>query len=219
MERGLVLKKLNYYNTRIVYDSRRAVLWRVLVEDYFQKYINPGDCVLELGAGYGDFINSVRASRRVAVDIWKEMPNYLDEDVNAIIGSVTDLIDVENKSVDFVFASNLFEHLSIDEFNVCMSNLKKKMKNKATLNIIQPNFRHAYREYFDDYTHKTIYTHIGLTDLLMTNGFKIIACKPKFLPLTIKSRFPIHPVLIKLYLRSPIKIWGKQMLIRAINEE
>lgn len=64
--------KKGYHNIRIPYDQRRTILWSVLVKDFFQKYIKESDCVLELGAGYGDFINFVNARKKIAIDIWRE---------------------------------------------------------------------------------------------------------------------------------------------------
>ena len=81
--------------------------------------------------------------------------------------------------------------------------------------ILQPNFRYAFREYFDDFTHKTIYTDVGLADYLRAQGLEVTLVKPKFLPLSIKSRFPVSSLLIRAYLLSPFKYQGKQMLISA----
>ena len=93
--------------------------------------------------------------------------------------------------------------------------LRVKLAANGTLNILQPNYRYAYKEYFDDYTHVSIYSHISITDFLNTNGFDVLEIRPRFLPLTVKSRLPISPWLIKVYLASPIKPLAKQMLIRA----
>lgn len=143
------------------------------------------------------------------------MKNYLNIDVEAVIGDITLMDDVEDQCVDFVLASNIFEHLSHEDLTKCIATLRNKMKVTATLNILQPNFKYAYREYFDDYTHKTIFTDNGLCGFLEANGYDIIECYPRFLPLTVKSKMPIHPLLIKMYLRSPIKFMAKQMFIRA----
>ena len=94
--------------------------------------------------------------------------------------------------VDFAFASNLFEHLSQGELVRLLDGLRRILSPRGTLNIIQPNFRYAYREYFDDYTHVAVYTDVGLCDLLRANGFDIIDMKPRFLPLSIKSRLPVN---------------------------
>jgi hypothetical protein len=77
-----------------------------------------------------------------------------------------------------------------------------------TLSVIQPNFRYAYREYFDDYTHVAIFTHVSLCDVFRASGFDIIDVKPRFLPLSIKSGLPVRESLIRAYLASPIKPMG-----------
>lgn len=207
----------NYHNTRFTADPRRRVLWRTLVDCVFQKQIPPDATVLELGAGYGDFINSVKARRRIAVDCWAGMAAHLDASVESLITSVTQLGGVADDSVDYVFSSNCFEHITQKDLVDCLAQLQRKMKRGATLTIIQPNYKYAFREYFDDYTHVSIYTDHSLCDLLAANGFKITRCEPRFLPLTIKTGAPVHPFLIRLYLASPFKPLGKQMLICAVR--
>jgi hypothetical protein len=56
-------------------------------------------------------------------------------------------------------------------------------------------------------------------DFLAANRFCVVLCKPRFLPLTIKSRLPAWPVLVRLYLALPFKPMGKQMLVRAVPEK
>jgi ubiquinone/menaquinone biosynthesis C-methylase UbiE len=204
-----------YHETRFTADPRRRVLWRTLVDCVFQKQILPDATVLELGAGYGDFINSVKAKRRIAVDCWAGMTAHLEPGVEGLVTSVTQLDGVADDSVDYVFSSNCFEHISQKDLVDCLAQLQRKMKRGATLTIIQPNFKYAFREYFDDYTHVSIYTERSLSDLLAANGFQITRCEPRFLPLTIKTGAPVHPLLIRLYLASPFKPLGKQMLICA----
>ncbi len=204
-----------YHDTRFIFDSRRDVLWATLCRFYFQRFVGKQDCVLELGAGYGHFINHIRCAKRIAVDAWQGMTEYLDPDVIAQIGNVTDLGMVPPSSVDFAFASNLFEHLTQMELASVLRQLRDKLKPGGTLNIVQPNYRFAYREYFDDYTHVTVYSDLSLCDFLEANGFRVFDCQPRFLPLTMKSRLPVSPFLIRLYLALPFKPLGKQMLIRA----
>ena len=204
-----------YHNTRFQSDPRRRVLWQTLVASVFQKHISPDGVVLELGAGYGDFINSVKARRRIAVDRWAGMKEHLDSGVEGLITSVTELNGVADHSVDYAFASNCFEHLTREELLQCLDQLQRKLKPGARLTLVQPNYRYCYREYFDDYTHVSIHTDRSLCDLLAANGFRVESCQPRFLPLTIKSNAPVRPWLIRLYLASPFKPLGKQMMITA----
>jgi SAM-dependent methyltransferase len=204
-----------YHQTRLSFDPRRAVVWESLWRFHFCKLISPDDCVLDLGCGYGNFINNVIARHRIAVDSWEGFIKYVDSDVERVVGSVTDLDFIENGVVDFAFASNLFEHISQDAFARVLEILRVKLAANGTLKILQPNYRYAYKEYFDDYTHVSAFSHISIADFLETNGFDVLEIRPRFLPLTVKSRLPISPCLIKAYLASPIKPLAKQMLIRA----
>ena len=92
------------------------------------------------------------------------------------------------------------------------------MKKNAFLSIIQPNYRLSYKEYFDDYTHISIWSDKSLADFLVAQGFKIHKVIPGFLPLSVKSRLPVNSYLIRLYLKAPIKPFAKQMLIMAQNQ-
>jgi len=61
-------------------DYRRAV-WGVLVSDFFSRFIVPDAAVLDLGCGYGDFINAVQARTRLAMDMNPEARDKLAADV------------------------------------------------------------------------------------------------------------------------------------------
>jgi ubiquinone/menaquinone biosynthesis C-methylase UbiE len=139
----------------------------------------------------------------------------LDTGVESHVGSVDDLSFLDDNSIDFVFASNLFEHVSQDTFASVLEQLRRKLKRDGTITLLQPNFYYAYRDYFDDYTHTTVYSHVSICDFLEANTYEVLTCKPRFLPLTLKSRLKVSPFLIRMYLSSPLKPLGKQMLVRA----
>jgi SAM-dependent methyltransferase len=204
-----------YHDTRLAPDPRRAPVWKALWHYYFRHRIRPSDSVLDLGSAYGDFINNVVAERRIAIDLWPGFVAHLDEEVEAIVGSVTDLSAIADNSIDYAFASNLFEHLTQEQFADTLANLRAKLAPDGSLTILQPNYHYAYREYFDDYTHVSIYSHISLCDFLAANGFETVEVHRRFMPLTVKSRLPTWGWLVGLYLALPVKPFGKQMLVRA----
>jgi SAM-dependent methyltransferase len=213
MEKAGVIE--GYHDTRLALDPRRGAVWKALWRYYFRHRIRASDTVLDLGCGYGDFINNVVAARRIALDLWPGFEQHLQSSIEPIVGAVSDLSAIADGSVDYAFASNLFEHVSQQEFAETLTSLRAKLSPTGSLTILQPNYRYAYREYFDDFTHVSIYSHISLCDFLAANGFEPIEVRPRFLPLTVKSRLPTWGPLVGLYLRSPVKPMGKQMLVRA----
>ena len=204
-----------YHETYLKYDNRRSVLWRTLIRYHFAKFIPHDSTVLDLGAGYADFINEVQAKKKIAVDLWPGLRDHALPDVEVIIGSVTDLTTIDDSSVDLAFASNVFEHLTHAELKAVLRGLSRILSPRGRLLLLQPNYYYAYRKYFDDYTHVSIFSHVSIAEFLTANGFTVTDVKPRFLPLTIKGRLPVHPWLIRAYLALPIKPLAKQMLISA----
>ncbi len=204
-----------YHNSRLEQDARRDTVWKALWRYHFRKLVPAQGCVLDLGCGYGEFINNVVARRRIGLDQWDGIARHLQAGVEAVVSSVTDLDPIDDGSIDFAFASNLFEHIPQADFALVLKALRAKLAPGGTLNILQPNYRYAYKEYFDDYTHVSVYSHVSLTDFLTANDYEVIDVRPRFLPLTVKSRLPVWAPLIGLYLKSPLKPLAKQMFVRA----
>lgn len=204
-----------YHETRLAEDKRRDVLWQTLWQYYFSSRITPEDTVLDIGAGYGQFINNTVARRRIALDLWPGMKDHLARGVEPVIGDLSAIAGIEDGAIDYAFASNIFEHVSREKFAETLRLLHKKLSERGMLTILQPNWFYAYREYFDDYTHVSVWSHTGMADFLAANGFDVLESHPRFLPLTIKSRLPVSPFLIRAYLKSPWRPMGKQMLFTA----
>ena len=116
-----------YHASRFTQDPRRKVLWRTLWRYHFCWFVDPQDCVLDLGSGYGEFINEVVARRRIAVDSWADFPRFLAPGIEAVVGSVTELDFLDDGTVDFAFASNLFEHLLQEDLATVLEALRRKL--------------------------------------------------------------------------------------------
>lgn len=202
----------NYFDTRYSFNPSRHKVWRAIAE-YIQKYIPYDASVLELGSGYCDFINQIHAQRRVALDYNEISKQYANIDVNFVQSSILDFSP--NEKFDIVFASNFLEHFSIQELEKVMSVIYNSLHDSGKLILIQPNYFYCYRNYWDDYTHKTVFSHNNIHDFLLANHFDVKLIRSKFLPFSFKSHLPTSYFLTKLYLYSPYKPFAKQMLIVA----
>src|SRR4051794_21295781 len=90
----------------------RMEMWKILCRDFFQKYIPADSTVLELAAGYCEFINNIQAGSKTAVDLNTATRNYAGPGVLVLTNSSTDLSGIASNSQDIVFTSNFLEHLT-----------------------------------------------------------------------------------------------------------
>lgn len=213
------LKKL--YANR--FDSRqmqaKVVLWKVLVDDFLQKYVPSQSSVLDIGGGYCEFINQILAEKKCLIDLNPDSNLFANPDVEVLNIDVLNLADrlLFTEQFDRIFISNFFEHLSNKEELIqiilfCFDSLKPR----GSLLVIQPNFKYSYKEYYDFIDHQLPITHLSLQELLETVGFEIDLMIPRFLPFSTKGR-PASPLLLKLYLKLPF-LWqflGGQMFVKA----
>ena len=204
-----------YFETRLTYDKKRKVLWDTLADAVFQPYIGPDHTVVELGAGWCDFINSVSAKRRVAVDIWSGVEEQAAPGVETIVGSADELTELGDTSVNLIFASNLLEHLTHEQIDKLSNEAQRVLVPGGRLVLVQPNYRLCAKNYFDDYTHISVWSDIGMSTYLESRGWELERVEGRFLPLTVKSRLPVSEKLIRAYLKSPVKPKAGQMLVVA----
>jgi SAM-dependent methyltransferase len=197
----------------------RAVLWRTLWSAFFFRYVAPEATVLDLGAGNCDFINSVRAKRRIAIDLNPDMPTYAEAGVEAHVAPLLEVGTlVEPASVDVAFASNVFEHLrSPDALLEVLATVRSLLRPGGRLIVLQPNVRLVGGTFWDFFDHTLPLTEKGMTEALTVAGYRVVETRARFLPYTTKSRLPQTSLLVRLYLALRPAQWllGKQMLVVA----
>jgi SAM-dependent methyltransferase len=208
-----------YHSAHLTPDPARNVVWATVAR-HLARYIPPDAAVLELGAGYCDWINNVRAARRVALDVWTDLPAFAAPGVEPVVLDASlGLQSLGSSSFDAVLASNFLEHFAPDVAASLVDDVRTLLRPGGRFVIVQPNFRYAWRHYFDDYTHRAVFTDVSLPALLRAHRFRALEVRPKFLPYSLQgARVPITRLLVSAYLRSPIKPMAGQMLVVAVRE-
>lgn len=213
------LKKL--YSNRFDYNQRKAkiVMWKTLIEGFLQKHVGQDSVILDIGGGYCEFINQVKAREKYLIDLNPDSKIFANPDVNLLNINILSLNDQKllTKRFDKIFISNFFEHLhSKEELMEVLVFCFKYLKPGGSLLVIQPNFKYSFKEYYDFIDHELPITHLSLQEVLETIGFTIQVLIPRFLPYSTKGR-PASPKLLRLYLKLPF-VWnflGGQMFIKA----
>ena len=206
------------YQRRFTPDlAFRRAMWRVLCRDFFQRYIPPESTVLELGAGYCEFINQIEAARKLAIDLNPDTQQHAAPGVQVILTPSTALTGVADGTVDVAFASNFFEHLVRDDILATLGETRRVLRSGGRLVILQPNIRFCGRDYWMFFDHLTPIDDRALVEALMISGLRPVEVIPRFLPFTTHSRFPKSTLLLRLYLkvRPAWLLLGQQSLIVA----
>jgi SAM-dependent methyltransferase len=207
-----------YHQVRFSYSPQRAAPWRAIAR-YLQRWVDEDASLLELGAGYGEFSKSIQAGRKWALDLNPALIEYWGDSITPLIQEALQPLPLATGVMGTVFASNFFEHFTLDEGREILAEAWRVLRPGGRLIVVQPNFRLEPRRYFDDYTHKTIYTDNGFQDFLKSEGWKIVHAEPRFTPFSMKSRFPTAEWLVRLYLASPIRPMAGQFLVVAERDQ
>ena len=208
-----------------IYDARfarsisyRRKVWAVLVESFFQKYVPVDATVLDLGCGYGEFINQVNCGKKFAMDLNPDAPKYLAPTIDFLEWDCSERWPFEENFLQVVFSSNFFEHLAnktvigqtVDEIFRCLAPGGK-------LIAIGPNVRYLAGEYWDFWDHQLPLTELSLSEGLASRGLQINESIAKFLPYTMVNQREYPAAVLRLYLRCrpAWRIFGKQFLVIA----
>jgi SAM-dependent methyltransferase len=188
----------------------RAGIWREIAR-YVLADAPGAQAVLELGAGYCDFINQVEAPTRVAFDLNPEMARFAAPGVEMRVGDCRGLPGIAEASMDAVFASNFLEHFTVVEVGALLRDIHRVLRPGGRILLLQPNYLRKPEHYWDDPTHRTAFHHQNLPGVLEGNGFRVLRMVPGLLPFSMKSRLPKIPLLVRCYLRSPLRPLAAQM--------
>jgi len=199
-------------------SAYRNQVWKTLVGAFFQDRISPDATVLDLGCGYGEFINNIRCRRKLGMDLNPESRAHLAPDVELLTQDCTSPWPLADGSLDVVFTSNFFEHLP-DKLALreTIRQAARCLRPQGKLIALGPNIKYVPGAYWDFWDHFLCLTELSLGEALENNSFHVVESYGRFLPYTTVNVPEFSPALIRLYLAFPLawRVFGKQFLVVA----
>lgn len=193
----------------------RTQVWKVLAL-FFSKWLPGSGIVLDLGAGYCEFINNAAATVKYAMDLNPDVHEQAEQDVTILEQDCSDPWPLPDGHLDAVFTSNFLEHLpNKDSVSTVLEHAFRSLKPGGRLIAMGPNIRCLPGAYWDFFDHHVPLTELSLAEALTNCEFEIETAIARFLPYTMSQgrRYPIW--LLRLYLSLPAAwpIFGKQFLV------
>jgi SAM-dependent methyltransferase len=207
-----------YANRFSSFEQRRYKVWKVLLVSFFSRWVKPHHHVLDLGCGYGEFINQVNADRKYGMDLNPATASKLNGDIGFLQQDCSTKWSLADASLDVVFTSNFFEHLpDKPALSRTLAEALRCLRPGGLIIAMGPNISAIGGRYWDFWDHYLPLTEKSLAEGLTLAGFEVEKVVPRFLPYTMVGS-PDYPLwTLSCYLKLPIfwHFFGGQFLIVA----
>src|SRR4051812_38917344 len=148
--------RIYQYRFQGIDDNKKRVTWTIIANFIYQRLSKPNS-ILDPAAGKCELINSIQSNDKWAVDLNDYfIKQYAKQDVKIVVGDIFKVSLPENY-FDAVFISNFLEHLNNqEEVSRLLEKMYTHLKPGGRIAIMGPNFKYAYRSYFDFADHTVI---------------------------------------------------------------
>ena len=186
----------------------------------FQSFgLKKGMKMLEPGCGRGEFLNNFKELGLdvVGVDISLEAANFKNGLDVRLCDVESEELPFEDNVFDVIYSKSFIEHLNYPE--KYLEEAYRVLKPNGILLTLVPDWESNYKTYFDDFTHRSPFTKVALTDAYKMYGFKDIDVF-KFRQLPIVWRYPklnyfcaaISP-LIPIRTKNKFLRWSRELML------
>jgi SAM-dependent methyltransferase len=195
----------------------RTRVWRVLTP-FFGQWFPSSGTILDLGAGYCEFINNAVAKVKYAMDLNPRVREQAAPDVTILEQDCSQPWPLAEGELDAVFTSNFLEHLPDKAaVSAVLSRVYRCLKPGGRFIAMGPNIKYLPGAYWDFFDHYIALSDLSLCEALSISRFEIEKRVPRFLPYTMSGgrEYPTWVLRMYLAMHAVWPIAGKQFLIVA----
>jgi SAM-dependent methyltransferase len=209
-------QRLYEYRFSGIDQGLREEVWRE-ISAYVYGALGRPECVLDPAAGRCEFISSVPARERWAVDEVAYPEAIADPGLTTVTADIMEA-DLPFEHFDGIFVSNFLEHLpnqhAVADF---LRRMREVTQPGGKIAVLGPNFRYCTKHYFDCADHSVALSHVAVAEHLHAAGFRVTRITPRFLPYSFRGTLPASARLTRAYLRFPLawRLLGRQFLVVA----
>lgn len=210
-------ERIYEYRFQGIDKVKKKIVWEEISKFIYEKLQKPTR-VLDPAGGMCEFINSVPATEKWAIDLNAVfLQQHANSNIKQVIGNNLE-VELPENYFDGVFISNFLEHLHTqEEVAFFLERMCKTLRKGGYIAVMGPNFKYTANQYFDFADHTVILSELGIAEHLYGAGFEIEKIYPRFLPLSFRGGLPVNKFLVQLYLQMPFawRFFGKQFLVIA----
>jgi len=156
----------------------------------FQSFkLQPGMKMLEPGCGRGEFLRNFQELGLdvYGVDISEEAKEFSTSYPVDICDVENEVLPFEDSTFDVIYSKSFIEHLYYPER--FLKEAYRVLKPGGKLITLVPDWESNYKIYFDDFTHRTPFTNISLSDAYKMYEFSDVSVY-KFRQLPLLWKYP-----------------------------
>jgi len=171
--------KNNYIN--VIYNSKDRPYTKYpskLIKYLIKRYeLNKGSSILDFGCGRGEFLECF--VNNGLVGFGTDQSDFVNQYSKNIKFKSSDFekegIPFPDNYFDYVFSKSVIEHFyNPEKFG---NEVYRVLKPGGKLITMCPAWEFNYKMFYDDYTHRTPFSKISLSDFLLINGFVNVECE------------------------------------------
>lgn len=171
--------KNNYINVIYNFKDRPYTKYpNKLIKYLIRRYgLQKGFSILDLGCGRGEFLECFVNNGLVGYGTdQSDFVNQYSKNINFKSSDFEkEGIPFPDNYFDYVFSKSVIEHFyNPEKFG---NEVYRVLKPGGKLITMCPSWEFNYKMFYDDYTHRTPFSKISLSDFLLINGFVNVECE------------------------------------------